>query len=441
MECDGASSISDILLTNHTLKSLNLSDNNIDDTGLISLSEAMANHRDLQELELSFNKITPVGMGPFIDSLIGYHSLQRLLLDNNKIQDNGAKSLALALPHMRLMELNVGFNDIGIEGLLSIIGSITNSKTITILVLSGNNIDNTVAKALANFLMINSSLQSIHVDRTNLTSIGERFIATGIASNRNSSLKTLTGFELGKVLHLLGSPSIVCDMSNDQSLKYLNQMWKNVEKSKSQSHSGSSSPTSAGMNHQPALQLQRPTASPSSPIEETIRMVEGVKDQPLLPIYKEQLPADKAAIVIGAKKLKEMPFNNADLWGLYQYFYSPPVQTSEESSVNTPTEIGSAPGKVSKSSSPSKSGDCANIHERPELEANTRPCKKQVNKFTVSRISNYSKIKTLLEEYKSNFNEEKSLLIMRQLKHLEDNLSKEDSSEIENFFFSEVLDY
>jgi hypothetical protein len=88
-----------------------------------------------------------------------------------------------------------------------------------------------------------------------------------------------------------------------------------------------------------------------------------------------------------------MPFNNADLWGLYQYFYSPPVQTSEESSVNTPTEIGSAPGKVSKSSSPSKSGDCANIHERPELEANTRPCKKQVNKFTVSRISNYSKIK------------------------------------------------
>lgn len=75
-------------------------------------------------------------------------------------------------------------------------------------------------------------------------------------------------------------------------------MWKNVEKSKSQSHSGSSSPTSAGMNHQPALQLQRPTASPSSPIEETIRMVEGVKDQPLLPIYKEQLPADKAAIVV-----------------------------------------------------------------------------------------------------------------------------------------------
>jgi hypothetical protein len=46
-----------------------------------------------------------------------------------------------------------------------------------------------------------------------------------------------------------------------------------------------------------------------------------------------------------------------------------------------------------------------------------------------------------LEEYKSNFNEEKSLLIMRQLKHLEDNLSKEDSSEIEKFFFSEVLDY
>jgi hypothetical protein len=170
-------------------------------------------------------------MSPFIDSLIGYHALRRLLLDNNKLEDAGAKSLALALPHMRLSELNIGFNEISVEGLLSIIGSITNSKSLTSIVLSGNTIDDTVAKALANMFMINNTLHAVYVDRTNLTSVGERFIATGIASNRHCALKTLTGFELGKVLHLLGSPSIVCDMSNELALKYLSQMWKNVEKS------------------------------------------------------------------------------------------------------------------------------------------------------------------------------------------------------------------
>lgn len=167
-------------------------------------------------------------MQPFIDSLIGYNTLQRLLIDNNKLGDGGAKALSLALPHMRLAELNVGFNEIGIEGLLSIVGGVTNSKSLSVLTLSGNTVDDSVAKALANMLMINTSLQAIYIDRTNLSSLGERFIATGIASNRFSALRKLTGFNLGKVLHLLGSPAVVCDMSNELALKYLYQMWKNV---------------------------------------------------------------------------------------------------------------------------------------------------------------------------------------------------------------------
>jgi hypothetical protein len=170
-------------------------------------------------------------MTSFIDSLISYNALQRLLLDNNKLNDAGAKSLALALPHMKLFDLNIGFNDIGAEGLLSIISCLLHPGcTINSITLSGNIIDNTVAKELANMLLINCRLCELFVDRTNLSNIGERLIATGIASNKASSLRTLTGFELGKVLTSIGSPTHVNAMNNEQALRYLAQAWRDLER-------------------------------------------------------------------------------------------------------------------------------------------------------------------------------------------------------------------
>jgi hypothetical protein len=78
--------------------------------------------------------------------------------------------------------------------------------------------------------MLNSQITALHVDRTNMTSEAERFIGAGIASNRSCNLRVLTGFELGKVLTLLGSPAQVGDMSNETALRYLGQMWADVER-------------------------------------------------------------------------------------------------------------------------------------------------------------------------------------------------------------------
>lgn len=170
-------------------------------------------------------------MTSFIDSLIGYNSLRHLLLDNNKLGDQGAKSLALALQHMQLEDLNIGFNEIGSEGLMPIIAyALSPMSSITSLALSGNTIDNNVAKELANMLIVNVRLAELYIDRTNLTNVGERFVATGIASNKVCPLRIVTGFELGKVLTQLGSPGQVANMSNEQALKYLAQVWRDLER-------------------------------------------------------------------------------------------------------------------------------------------------------------------------------------------------------------------
>lgn len=167
--------------------------------------------------------------------------MRRLLLDNNKLQDAGAKSLSLALPHLQIEELNISFNEIGSPGLTSIIQCIQSSRTVKSLWLSGNVIDNDVAKILATMLLKNTILQVLYMDHCSITTVGERFIGTGIASNKKCVLNVLTGFELAKVLVLLGSPAQIGELSNDSALKYLHQMWLHVERN-------NLSPTNPGNN-------------------------------------------------------------------------------------------------------------------------------------------------------------------------------------------------
>lgn len=156
----------------------------------------------------------------------GYSSMTRLLLDNNKLGDKGAKCLAGSLLKLNLVELNIGFNGIESEGLIEIINAIYTNPTIETLTLSGNNITNTVSKVIANMLLHNYNLRQLFLDHTNIGPVGEKYISAGIATNKRSGVRILTGFQLGKVLVSLGSPPHLSDVSNETALTYLSVMWE-----------------------------------------------------------------------------------------------------------------------------------------------------------------------------------------------------------------------
>lgn len=164
-----------------------------------------------------------------MESLIDYRGLKQLLLDNNKLECQGAKTLALALPHMELEDLNLGFNGIKWDGMLGIINSSSASRTLRSLTLSGNAIDDNVSVALANMLAVNTVLSALYLDHTGLSPHAEKMIANGIARNKHLALQVLTGMDLGKALVQLGSPIECAAMSNDQSLRYLVQVWAHHE--------------------------------------------------------------------------------------------------------------------------------------------------------------------------------------------------------------------
>lgn len=62
--------------------------------------------------------------------------MRRLLLDNNRIGIGGAKLISMVLPSMKLIELNIGFNDIKAEGLNSIIKCLVANTFLESLTLS-----------------------------------------------------------------------------------------------------------------------------------------------------------------------------------------------------------------------------------------------------------------------------------------------------------------
>eukprot|EP01031_Cornospumella_fuschlensis_P026042 gene26042-31444_t len=460
---DGASSLSDTLAANHTITHLNMSDNNIGDQGLMSLSEAMASHRNIRDLELSFNRITAVGIGSFIDSIAGYRNLSRLLMDNNKLCGSGAKSLALALPHMQLQELNIAFNDIDSEGLLAIIGSVAQSVCLKVLTLSGNTIDNTVSVSVAHMLSLNTTLSALYIDHTNLTSSGEKIIGSGIARNRRGVLQLLTGMDLGKVLVQLGSPAQLGDMSNENALRYLAQIWSIHDRQLQQSSSTRVSPSpssasglgDAGTQGNNAVNpLAFENAAMNTPSKLIVPTSVGQMASPVALKYEDEvkkirhLPAALAA----ARDLWALPFNSHDMWDLHQYFFSPPeghrVQVPSESDTedddsqfsraNPSPDSSCAEDNVSLGSDVSRKKMVSNSHERPRCDSGARPKKRATNKTTVARIAYYPLIKTRLEGYKASVDEVKALTLLRQLRLLEKALMGVEPAVIEKLLLEEV---
>ncbi|XP_028841037.1 MHC class II transactivator isoform X2 [Denticeps clupeoides] len=95
------------------LKSLDLENNKIGDSGVEILAGALFALSSLKRLNLSQNTIGDKGMVKLAPALPALHSLQCLSLYNNQIADNGAEKLASVLPEIKsLLDLDVGFNNL-----------------------------------------------------------------------------------------------------------------------------------------------------------------------------------------------------------------------------------------------------------------------------------------------------------------------------------------
>ncbi|EED94564.1 hypothetical protein THAPSDRAFT_261180, partial [Thalassiosira pseudonana CCMP1335] len=199
MESPGCLSVSNMLLTNMSLRILCLSDNGLNDQDLSLFSQSLSRNRQLplETLRLSFNKLTCVGIETLMNAIWGSKTLREIKLDNNQIRDRGAQLAAVVLTSVELEVLDIGFNRLTIVGIKALMKSLAENCSLLTLTLSGNVLDTNASKAVSYALAYNKTIRKLYVDHCSLSYAAQRHIAAGIVSNSNLALRVMSGFPLG----------------------------------------------------------------------------------------------------------------------------------------------------------------------------------------------------------------------------------------------------
>jgi Ran GTPase-activating protein (RanGAP) involved in mRNA processing and transport len=198
MSPDGFLGIPAMLLSNSSLKTLCLSDNNLDDQDLLLLAQALTQNKlvPLKSLKLSFNQITCQGVECLMNAVWGSQTLRELKLDNNKIKDRGTQLCAVVLTVVALETLDLSFNKITTIGIKALMKNLSENSSLLSLGLSGIPIDLNASKAVSYALAYNTSLQELYLDNCSTGYTAQRHIVAGAVSNRYSSLRIITGFAI-----------------------------------------------------------------------------------------------------------------------------------------------------------------------------------------------------------------------------------------------------
>jgi Ran GTPase-activating protein (RanGAP) involved in mRNA processing and transport len=199
MESTGCLSVSNMLLTNLSLRVLCLSDNGLNDHDLSLFSQSLSRNKQLplEVLRLSFNKLTCVGVETLMNAIWGSKTLREIKLDNNQIRDRGAQLAAVVLTSVDLELLDIGFNRLTIVGIKALMKSLAENSSLLALTLSGNVLDTNASKAVSYALAYNRTIRKLYIDHCSLSYAAQRHIAAGIVSNSSLALRVMSGFPLG----------------------------------------------------------------------------------------------------------------------------------------------------------------------------------------------------------------------------------------------------
>ena len=189
----GAGSLSQALTVNSSLTNLDLSRNSIGHTGAASLSQALTVNSSLTNLDLSWNYIRDTGAGSLSQALRVNSSLTNLNLSWNFFGDTGAGSLSQALTvNSSLTNLDLRRNSIDDTGAQSLSQALTVNSSLTNLYLSWNRIGDTGAASLSQALTVNSSLTNLYLSRNRIGDTGAASLSQALtALTVNSSLSNL----------------------------------------------------------------------------------------------------------------------------------------------------------------------------------------------------------------------------------------------------------
>ena len=148
------------LNANHTLTTLYVDGNGIDDASAAELGATLETNATLTMLDLSFNCIGPEGAEALGRGMRTNAGIRTLLLNSNSIGVAGAKALGEALrTNQTLTTLDLGENGIGDEGAAALCDALTTNASLTMLELYTNGVGDHGAASLGEAVRRNATLK------------------------------------------------------------------------------------------------------------------------------------------------------------------------------------------------------------------------------------------------------------------------------------------
>ncbi|XP_072891355.1 NACHT, LRR and PYD domains-containing protein 3-like [Hemitrygon akajei] len=171
----GAKDLASALSTNPSLTELNLSGNKLGDSGVKLVSAALRNPEcKIQKLWLTRVSLTDSGAENLASALSANPSLTELNLSDNKLGDSGVKLVSAALrnPECEIQKLwldKVGLTDYGAEDLVS---ALSTNPSLTVLNLGLNSLTDRFVPALCRLILTLPSLEWICLGSNQFSEIG-----------------------------------------------------------------------------------------------------------------------------------------------------------------------------------------------------------------------------------------------------------------------------
>ncbi|OHT04915.1 hypothetical protein TRFO_27471 [Tritrichomonas foetus] len=172
---------------NNSLTTLALSYNKIDDNGGIYLADMILRNKSLVKLHLGANLFTPTAAGYFGVALSKNNTLQFLDLSRNFLKSYGIWPIAISLLNNKaLKSIDLRYNKIDPSGAEILCELIANNTAITSMRLSGNVLDDFAIELIAKQLETNTTLKELELNSIAITSGG--FVALCESLKKNSTL-------------------------------------------------------------------------------------------------------------------------------------------------------------------------------------------------------------------------------------------------------------
>ncbi|XP_059817093.1 NACHT, LRR and PYD domains-containing protein 3-like [Hypanus sabinus] len=198
IQCEGIQRLGPGL---HKCQELSLGENKIGDSGVKLVSAALRNPKcKIQKLGLYRVGLTDSGAEDLVSALSTNPSLTELNLSGNELEDSGVKQVSAALrnPECKIQKLrlgNVGLTDSGAEDLVS---ALSTNPSLMELDLSDNKLGDSGVKLVSAALRNpECKIQKLELYRIGLTGSGAGDLASALSTNPSLTELNLSGNELG----------------------------------------------------------------------------------------------------------------------------------------------------------------------------------------------------------------------------------------------------